>query len=378
MRSRIPTVLVIDDQDEATALKTNLALRGLAKVSHRYPQEVELGDLLRSDLVLVDYELSNWPQRDEFSAVSLKPADGLALVGVLQRHVYGRKQPRPIAFAIYTGKIRNLADPLPPEYREHAIAHINNLEWVFIKAKQNGVVSVSDQIVGLASAVKALPSSWPKRESEQMQLLSTLLGVKPNDRFRERLLGEVATCLPPVHELSEWSHGHAVVRWLLHRILPYPCFLWDTFRMAARFRLDHYELREALSDDKPLRKKLRACEYKGILSSFLGPRWWRALVERLLWEETKGNSADSAAVVALIGKYAKRKLTPISTTDHPLVCIDENYRPTDRFYSIKEAVRIRPDDWPAYADQAWTTIALAKGEPRLRALVIQEDREKLI
>jgi len=42
---------------------------------------------------------------------------------------------------------------------------------------------------------------------------------------------------------------------------------------------------------------------------------------------------------------------------------------------MEESVRIRPDDWPSYADQAWTTIEMAKNEPKLRAIVIREDVE---
>jgi hypothetical protein len=49
----------------------------------------------------------------------------------------------------------------------------------------------------------------------------------------------------------------------------------------------------------------------------------------------------------------------------------------DKFAAMEDAVRIRPDDWPPYADQPWTRIELALDEPRLRALVVAEDREKL-
>jgi hypothetical protein len=373
-KQKVPTILVIDDRDDLKAFKTSLEIRGLAKARIRHPQEVELDDLIRADLVLVDYELTEWPQRDELSALALKPSDGLALIGVLQRHIYEKAGRSPTAFAIYTGKYGNLAAPLPPEYREHILAHINNVEWVFQKGKRDG----SDQIAELASAVQALPQLWPTQEGRQMKCLAMLLSIPfKKDGFQERLLEDVATCLPPIHELSQWSHGHAVLRWLLHRILPYPCFLWDAFHLAARFRIDHQELSKALSTGKPLRKKLRACEYRGILSNFLGPRWWRASVEQFLWEETKGNSSDVAAVVARIRKHARAKLSSSVPADYPLVCLDKNYRPLGEFYSIKESVRIHPDDWPAYAEQAWTTIALAKNEPKLRALVIQEDREKL-
>jgi len=372
----VPRILAIDD-DTSSAIKTKLAIERLAKVTTLHPQDVELADLLKADLVLVDYDLTYWPERDRISSVSLSPTDGLALTSVLQRHVYARTEVSPTAFALYTGKLDKLAEPLPRQHREHALAHINNLEWVFQKGKTSGAISVVDQIVELASSVRQLPRVWPKRETEQMALLAKLLGVPVKLQLREQLLADVAGCLPPIRELSQWTHGQAVLRWMLHRILPYPCFLWDSFRLAARFRIDHDELQNALAADKPLRRKLRGCEYNGILSRFLGPRWWRASIEQYLWEGTRNKSSEFSSVAALIRKHAKSQLASCEPADFPVVCVDQNYQPLGRFSSMKDAVRIRPDDWPAYADQAWVTIELAKEELKLRALVVQEDREKL-
>ena len=373
MRKIVPTILVIDD-DESTALKTKSTIGRLSKVRNRHPQEVELADLLSADLVLVDYELTYWPERDGLSTLSLKPIDGLALVSILQRHVYGRNNESPTAFALYTGKFASLANPLPPEHREHALAHINNLEWVFQKGKSSG----TDQIIELASSVRELPRTWPKRENDQMALLATLLGIPKKKGIRDHLLSDVAACLPPIHELSEWTHGQAVLRWLLHRILPYPCFLWDSYRLAARFRIDHQNLVQALKKGQPLQKKLQDCEYKGILSQFLGPRWWRTSVEQFLWEGTNGKSSDFSEAASFIRKQANSKLASSEPSDFPVVCVNENYQPLDKLSAVKDAVRIRPDDWPAFADHAWATINLVKSEQKLRALVIQEDREKLV
>jgi hypothetical protein len=378
-KSETSEILIIDDQtDEHTSIKLYLEESSHIKVKVLHPQEVTVEDLLTAHLVLVDYQLETWQERDNLDALSLKPSDGLALASVLRRHLHDREQASPTAFALYTGKIEKLAHPFPPDYREHALASINNLEWVFQKAKPETKTSVASQIIELADAVSVLPQSWSSgSEGQPMRQLADLLNIRFDAAQDEPLLADVEACLPPIHELSQWSHGLAVLRWLLQRILPFPCFLSDTFRLAARFRIDHETLRNALEEGKPLREKLDSCTYSGILATFLGARWWRSKIEAFLWDITGGNSANIKAVQQAIREAAQEDLPLSIPPDHPVVCVNTHYQPLNTFYRMEESVRIRPDDWPAYADQAWTTIELARSEPKLRALVIHEDLELL-
>ncbi|MGH7771819.1 MAG: hypothetical protein ACREQA_06235 [Candidatus Binatia bacterium] len=366
-----PRILILDDHEDEIVLKRLKRTHGRAKVSVLHPQEVELQDLLEVSLVLVDYQLDNWLERDEASSVALQPRDGLALVSVLRRQIHSQSD-TPVAFAIFTGHIQKLAGPLPDEYRQHALARLNNLEWVFRKERVNVT-----QIVDLAAAVMKLPARWPTQPGKPIRQLANLLGIQQNDDDADLILQDVEACQPPVHELSEWSHGLVILRWLLHRILPYPCFLWTTRQLAARLRIDYDALRGQLNNSSPLSVKLNSCKYNGILSDFLGARWWRVKIERLLWHITKGNSSDIDAVRHSIKKIARTSLPASSPSDHPIVCLGSKFRPLRQFFSMDDAVRIRLDDWPPYADQAWTTIELAREHPRLRALVVGEDRHKL-
>lgn len=362
----LPNVLVIDDEDTDSASKY-IASKKTARFKTQHPKEVELQDLVWADLVLVDYQLDRWPERDELDSIALKPMDGLALSAVLRRQLEGQPGAAPTAFAIYTGQIRNLAAPLPPENRNHALARINNLEWVFEKSRDN-----FGQVSSLAHAVRRLPKVWSVSGRYPKERLSELLNVNTKLKEADQLLQDVEKCLPPVHELSQWSHGLAIVRWLLHRILPYPCFLWDAFQVSARLRVQ-----PELISTKNLRKELKSCEYSGILNNFSGPRWWRSSVERFLWESTNGKSSDISEVQKAVSRITRHKIKPGSLPTHPVVCVDSDYQPLKKLFSTEDAVRIQPDDWPAYADQAWTTIELAKDESRLRALVVHEDLPKL-
>jgi hypothetical protein len=375
-KKRHPSVLIVDDQEESSALVLALEASGIdGKL--RQPEDVVIRDIEDADLVLVDYQLDTWPQRDaDGISISRQPKDGLALASVLRRHVHGREKVSPTAFAILTGKIDQLASPLPPEHREHVLARINNLEWVFQKAKAGEEPRLAEQIVELANAVQKLPKEWSDGNAMR-QLAKVILNFDPEEARNAQRLEDVAACIPPIHELSQWSHGLAMLRWLLHRILPYPCFLWDSYWLAARLHVDHNWLRTATNENVGLRKLLDPCRYKGVLSKFAGPRWWRSEIELMLWDKTKSQSFDSEAVWAVLKKAVRTEVKRSSPQDHPLVCVNRHYQPISEFAAMNDAVRIRPDDWPSYADQAWTTIELAKAEPGLRALVIQEDRGKV-
>ena len=375
LNNDLPAILIIDDKDDIAADFRLWEQLKLAKITVLHPEEVEQQDIDTADLVLVDYDIWPWPEHPGMDLpIGQTPRDGLALAAVLRRFARTNQDQSPTAFAILTGQIDALAKPLPPENRNHALARINNLEWIFEKGHSSRQIQIS----GLANAVKKLPQDWfPDRDGHSMNQLMELLGIDPSAEDRVVLADDVARCLPPVHELSQWSHGLALLRWFLHRILPYPCFLFDTHYLAARLRIEVQALQEALKPGQPLSVALESCKYTGILADFMGDRWWRSKVELLLWEETGRKSFDRSAVNALVSQMANSELPTSIPANNPVVCLDRHYQPLDQFASIEDAVRIRPDDWPAFADQAWTTVARAKDEPTLKSVVVEDDKEKL-
>ncbi len=372
-------ILIIDDKpDQVTLTALLIQTRGIvAKVLH--PEEVDVSDVSSADLVLVDYQLDdeNWAKRQE-GPIARQPKDGLALASLLRRHVHGVERASPTAFGILSSEVGKLAFPLPAENRLHVLARLNNLEWVFEKSTPGKPDRLGEQVVELANAVKQLPAKWPKDDAKEAAiLLMKVLGLKDECNDQTQLLEDVTACIPPIHELSEWSHGLAIIRWLLHRILPYPCFLWDSYHLAARLRVDHRWLIEALSSTTGLGGWLAEAQYDGLLRNFSGRRWWRGRVERLLWDATQQKSFDVDAVYRAVSAKHGTDAKPSSPPDHPLVCVNDNFQPLEHFSSRTDCVRIQPDDWPSYADQAWTTTVLAKSDSGLRAIVVSEDRGKL-
>jgi hypothetical protein len=356
----IPIVLIIDDHEGQSDLQEFLDPGQDLQVKVLHPNDVDPGDLKAASLILVDYQLDRWPERDNLSTTSLKPTDGLALAAIFRRQL----PECPVGIAIHTGEIDLLARPLPPEHREHVLARLNNLEWVFQKAQPGRQSTLAMQVYSLATGLQRLPRDWELPSADRpLGSLFELLSLDEK-RNSHRFVDDVLSCRPPLLELSKWSHGLVIIRWLLHRILPYPCFLWDAHRIASRLRIQPKTVEAMLTNDGGLKGFFAPAEYKGVLSSFLGPRWWRCEIEAILWSETKGRSADVNAVHQLI-EGVGTGLNPEDkvSANKSVICLDRNLRPLDGLFTHESAVRISPDDWPPYADQAWTTIELAQQEP---------------
>ncbi|HXG98683.1 MAG TPA: hypothetical protein VNJ06_16390, partial [Gemmatimonadales bacterium] len=322
-RSRPLVLIVDDDPDGVTPQKVELEEH--VDVIVKDPGAVIARDLRRASLVLVDYQVSQWPARDSAPELALKPRDGLALASVLRSHLAAEDQPRATAFALLSGRLKELAGGLPPVYREHSIARSHNLEWVFTKHEAKGRPPFTTQVVALARAVRRLPQVWPRDDAAQMAAeVSRLLGLKRRERWYARAWEDIEECHPPFHELATASHGLAFLRWMLQRILPYPCFLIPTPYLAARFHVTPASLANALRDDKKLRSKLKPASYSGVVSDFAGERWWRAGIEDLVWRLTKGRPFDRLLLRTVAVEKLSTQLVPVELED-PVVCLDGRF-----------------------------------------------------
>lgn len=360
-------VLVVDDHpDEQRGKFTSDEVR--YEVLH--PEEVDRPLLNQADLVLVDYVIDDWRGRSAAREIGLRAENGIALAAILREQA---DKSRATGFAIHTGHPEALW-LAPAEPRRHLIARAYNLEWVFLKPE-----SKVAQTSSLAKAIKALPSAWPGDDhalalKEVEKLLGLAADTDDAPRWAGAALTEVEGCRPPLTELSVRSHGLIFLRWLLQRILPYPCFLLDTHRLAARLRIKHAALGAILTGG--LAEVLEPYRYSGVLSEFLGDRWWRAGIEGFLWGLTGGASLPADEQRQALGKLLRQDLTPVAT-DHTIVCVDGDYNTLPDTYPPKDVVRIQPDDWPVFAQQAWTPRVRARESSRLATVVVAEDRDKI-
>lgn len=362
-----PIILHVDDKpNDLAAWKELVEGEGAVSIRLMHPQEITDESLEGVDLVLVDYVLDDWPEREELPGLSLKPANGLALLTILQEYNHELNSERPCAFALYTGEIEKAARGLAPA--EHLVARAHNLEWVFQKknAKTN-----PKRVAELAHAVRALPPDWPADDAaEAERALWDWLTLPTEQSWAEHAIRAVRQCFPPAHEFAKHTHGIAVLRWLLHRILPYPCFLLDEKHLAARLRVSPESLNMALAEGGELTKYLSCAKYRGQLATFLGNHWWRAGVEAAIFHMIPSDPGN----VGLLGAKLRGMSNALDSYEAFTVVpvLGKTYAFDDDLISIDEAVELQPDDWPPYADQAWTTRELA-AESVLQAVVKHND-----
>jgi CheY-like chemotaxis protein len=360
-RSKRPTILVVDDDiDQATIRKAEFS--SFATVLARTPDDVDRADLQKADLVLLDVLLEQWiPQS---SAVAEQPRNGIALAAVLRSHFLPET---PIAFALHSGQLDGLSGGMRPTQNLHAIARLNNVEWVFSKNNELNARPLATQVASLVKALRVLPVSWPTKAPARMQTQVESLLSLPDTGWATRAWKQVEGCDPPIRSLAPPTYSVTLVRWLLTRILPFPTFLWDHRFVAARLRVTPASLLEALRGNSAFAKALGRLRYRGILSDFFGDRWWSAGLESWLWEQTGQRAFDGDALKKL-AKRMSRKLKPVGLTE-PVVAFDEELVPFDELKELAECVELQPDDWPSYATRPWAPKNLISTHSELEAIV---------
>ena len=365
------SILVVDDEPEGLRDLVRLGLSDRAKSFVVHPNEVEMSQLKEADLVLVDYKLEKWSERDAQS-LSLRPATGLALAVLLREQVDRSSKKGATAFTLHTGHFEKIQGRLPSAIAEHVRARLNNLEWAFQKSEARRY----DQMVILANAVRQLPLKWPTDPDGSTRMAKCLLALRDRDEWSDRCWRDVQECRVPLYDVQEAGHEILFLRWLLHEAVPYPTFLWAEHWVAARLGICVDDLRAVLKGDSQLAEELKLMRYSGILAGFLGDRWWCSALENYVWELAGQHNAEGQMLLEVLTERAGRKLSPLEAKP-AVVCLGGNFEPTGQFLSPMTAVTIRPDHWPAYADSAWMDIETVRHDPSLLSLVDPLDQHLL-
>jgi hypothetical protein len=383
--ARQPLVVIIDDEDQGSfaELIRDLGVEAVALS----PDDLDRQLLTRATTVVLDQYLDVWPGRDRSRLpLTLKVPDGLGLAAVLRSHVEGSgvKTPPlqvPVAFVLRTGELNRLGAGLPRAAREHLLARQYNLEWVFSKGQEAlpNLPSPARRIAALARATSTLPVHWGP-DSHDPGL--AWLGL-PTTTWTEDARWQIEQCRPPQHVVAERTAGLAWLRWFLQRILPFPTFLLDRTHLAVALGLSVTSVDDVISFGSPLSARLDEVRYRGPLSDFLGDRWWRAgvshLVEELL-EITEQNGRGRIQAVAAGAANLHGHYIDAITVEDPVVGVNSDYTTLSVPLSAASAVRLQPDDWPPYADDAWAARDALSGEdadPELLALVVSTDRWRI-
>lgn len=369
----LPRILIVDDVDAEQFVP---GLKDRAQSRARHPNDIEAGDLDWADLVLVDFMIEHWDERERLEQVSLRPPNGLALASVLREHADNPTGNGGdfTAFAIHTGLVGEISRRLHTSNRtEHVVARLNNLEWVFNKAD----VTRFERSAELGAAVRRISNEWNEVERGGIEAaLESLLGLSGEAAWRSRAFDDVVLSQVPLSDFSAGTSGVLFLRWLLHSILPYPTFLWGIQWVAARLRIAPATLRAVLDGGSTLATEINACRYCGILSGFLGRRWWRAGVEQYAWSIRAEGARDPDAFHQELEKRAGTTLERLAIPS-PVVCIGRDLLASDDLCGLDDAVRMVPDLWPAHADTAYASLVSVREDAEFAAVVHPLDRDRV-
>ncbi len=357
-------IVVVNGASEESHNTTAAGLNRFANVRVRHPEEITQSDIIDSDLVLIDHEMNNGSQREALGCISTKPRTGGSLAAILREWVDESDAPEHVtAFAVQTSNLDSIRGNLPSSTAQHVIAQRNCLEWVFSKDEPRRF----EQMIILAEAMKELQFNWPATNGDSLEKLMSVLGLQDDSELTDLCWDRIRDYHPPVIEFSTGKHQIQLVRWLLHQVMPYPSFLWNQHRVAAELQVSVQEFRRVMSGDSQLAKDLNSLRYSGLLSGFLGERWWRSAIWHYLWDLAP-NSYSNGQLRSALNELAGEKLN--SKTPYPaMVCLDQFLQPKERFFSTAEVVRLQLDHWPALANSPRIEINDVKNNPDLLAIV---------
>jgi hypothetical protein len=376
MSSTKPILVIDDEPNQVRAILLELAED--TEIVH--PEELTDEHLHGASLLLVDHHLGdiNWPKRSNYP-LACRPKDGLALAAILQSNLRDnnsdhRSPAAPVAVALLSAKLTDVTGlDNPPE---HISARACGLDWAFAKFQNRELAnSLPVRIRSFANAVRTLPQIWPTDPIQSHNKLTELLGIQDTDWAGIALL-HVDRCHPPVHEPAFWTHGTGLLRWLAQQILPYRTFVLDRHQLAVRLGVTPRWLLKHLSAGSPLLEAIASALYRGILQELMGPRWWVAGIDTLLWNVTDGGATGVNEVRQWLKQHTGEEPDPLSGDETLILNQDLCFDGSIARYS--DCVKVWPDDWPAFAEIPWTTIAQARSISRLSSLVMASDMENLV
>lgn len=362
-------IVLVDDQQFVQNTAQNIRRVSDDVVAEAFlPEEVEPDDLTRADLVLLDFDVDGWTPDD--APALQQPQDGLGFASVVRS--YFRVTKHNGAVALLSDKLNDLAYGVAPFPSEHAIARLHNLEWAFHKAPDLTLPPIAERIVSLARASRQARLTWPLGDIQDERHLLSYLCLPESAPWADHAELLLSAAQPPAFELAAASQGQSVVRWLAQRVLPHPGVLLDDARVALMLNLHPAVWTDpggaALAD------QLESCVYRGPLTNLVGRRWWKSGVVETIARLNGGSpimSNDATASLRTDLGLSSADAVPAGS----VLALDPVALKPKHPSLRHEVVRVRPDDWPVFADPGYVSIGdFANAPATLSDLVDPADR----
>jgi len=376
------TVLIVDDEpyERAEEVAEEVAADGAAVADAVHPEKLSRAEIEEADLILVDVRLDKWTaKRDASEAdkavteqrVATRPLNGVALAAVIRSQLPDDDN-RIRGVALLSANLTDLVEDFTRAATEHAAARFNSVEWAFDKKEIDELPPLAHRIRSFAAALRTLDEQWPKVEDETDREAALFKVLKLGDgNWAGSAQRDVHAAQAPLNQYGTATHGLSVLRWLGQRVLPYPTFLLDARRLAMACAVSP----EVVDDSRTLaalESVFDGAQYQGPLADFLGPRWWRTGVRETV-RQMSGETLPGREVHAAVEDRVGVSLPPLEPPG-AVLGIDGELNVIGPVAS-ERAVRIRPDDWPPFAETGWLSKDELVKDPDLIDLVDPVDRE---
>lgn len=372
-------VLIVDDDPagRAGALAGTLNLLGVSTAAIS-PESVTQGHLDDARLILVDQRLERWTEpRDKALSgiphgdwpVSTRPQTGVALAAVLRSQI---RDGQACGVALLSANLEDLVQRYSASVTEHAAARLHDLEWAFSKNDAPGLPQLANRVIALDEAIGATVAAFQSPKQTPTETLAALFQLPVDASWAASATRDMLSTSPPVHQFAAATDGLSVVRWLSQRVLPYPTFLLDQPRVSLGLGIDPESFQ---ANEQPLTELLGSREFRGPLRDFANRRWWRAGIQSLV-RELSGDVRPSKPLVEAIEKRTGVSLAPLSPAN-AVLCVDGSLARHGGPVAREAAVRVRSDDWPAFAETGWMSLDYLGERPELWDLVDPADRALL-
>ena len=372
-------ILYVDDNPEpGRTLLKEIDCEFVAKGPNDFNTDSDISTALNGkNVVLMDYELH------DSEDVTSVPIDGIELLerfrAEIRRHQYqGSQVP---LLTIYTGKYSNLIEDFGcASSAPHLVARQANVDWVFEKGNSE---TMGTKITGprLHAIISGFDFEFGRKVSDSENQLFSFLELPEGLPWTDLAKEQVRETRPPIQSTINVSHCATLMRWLLQVALPiHGCFV-DLPWIATRLHLQPDKLANALqkNPDSEFFTLLDECRYKGTLANFYSEkRYWRAGVNHLIWGFSKGLSPTSTDIGKGLIKAIGSKIPFLDKRAPVLLVSPDTFQQTNQIVDMKDAVQVQPDFWPPGVDLPWVDVSEVKCDSELRAIVINEDRDRLL
>lgn len=264
--------------------------------------------------------------------------------------------------------------------REAHLAPTLDVEWLLLKpdfADEAAVDLTRGRISDLATSYRSAVT-LAGTNGVSMTESAQFLGLDTTQPWGAAATVAIAASLPPISEdpANDDAPPRApasLIRWLLHRALPYPGLFMSDLQVSARLGVSVDDLDLLVGADGPWAAALSTGRYTGPGATLLARRWWTSAVDFAALElfETLEGTGAASAFKSLAGVL----IAPLGI-DSPVVVSDERFVET-AVAPLETAVQVRPPGWPVEAMLPWLTIETAASHPWLRYLVDPADAREV-